>query len=173
MQGIVSLLDDPHIKIVENIWQELNAKRGLIGTKVPKFPHFSYHVAEGYDGDTLKHALQTLTSSQKVFKVKTAGLGIFNAPEPVLFINVVCDSSLAALHESIYAAVHPASHNAVPYYQPRHWFPHITLAQGDLTRDNLPDAIRTLINIQNFEWEISINNFTWLSETHEIARFDF
>ena len=173
MQGIVSLLDDPHIKIVENIWQELNTKCGLVGTKVPKFPHFSYHVAERYDSDTLNRVLRTLTSSQKVFKAKTAGLGIFNAPEPVIFINVVCDSTLAALHESIYAAVHSTSHNAIPYYQPRHWFPHITLAQGDLTRDNLPEAIRTLINAQNFEWEISLNNLTWLSETNVIARFDF
>jgi len=173
MQGIVSLLDDPHITIVENIWQELNTKCGLAGTKVPKFPHFSYHVAERYDAESLQPRLQEFSAAQRAFKVKTAGLGIFAAPEPVVFINIVCDSTLAALHESICAAVHSTSHNAVPYYQPRHWFPHITLAQGDLTRDNLPEAIRTLINTQNFEWEISLNNLTWLSETNVVARFDF
>jgi 2'-5' RNA ligase len=173
MQGVVSLLDEPHIKIVENLWQELNTTCGLAGTKVPKFPHFSYHVAERYESAPTKRALHTLASSQKVFKVRTAGLGIFTAPQPVIFINVVCDAALAALHESIYSAVHSTAHNAVPYYQPRFWFPHITLAQGDLTQDNLPEAIRTLIAVQNFEWEITINNFTWLSETHELARFDF
>ncbi|MBI5347998.1 MAG: 2'-5' RNA ligase family protein [Chloroflexi bacterium] len=173
MQGIVSLLDDPYAQIVHAIWDELKTKCGIVGTQVPRFPHFSYHVAERYDDDALKRALHTLTSSQKVFKVKTAGLGIFTTPDPVVFVNVVCDSTLAALHESIYAAVHSVSHNAVTYYQPHHWFPHITLAQSDLTRDTLPDVIPTLINAQNFEWEISVNNITWLSETNVIARYNF
>lgn len=172
MQGVVSLLDDPCAQIVHDIWDELKTTYGIVGTQVPRFPHFSYHVAERYN-ESLPPLLKNIAAGQKPFKVKTAGLGIFVLPKPVLFISIVCDSTLAALHESIYAAIHSTSHNAIAYYQPRQWFPHITLSQGDLTRDNLPDAIRTLIAVQNFEWEITINNFTWLSETHELARFDF
>ena len=171
MQGIVSLLDDPYAQIVHDIWDELKTKCGIAGTQVPQFPHFSYHVAGRYD-ETLRPLLKKIAAGQKTFKVNTAGLGIFNGGNPVVFVSLVRDSALSQFHESIYPVLSSTTTTSLAYYEPRMWMPHITLAQGDLTPQNLPDVIRVL-NDRDFDWEISINNLTWLSETNVITRYDF
>lgn len=172
MQGVVSLLDDRHTQIVHNIWQELKTKCGIAGTQVPEFPHFSYHVAESYDEEPLRLLLKNITARQKTFKVKTTGLGIFNGGTPVLFIPVVRDPSLTLLHQSIYPALSATTNTSQSYYEPQSWMPHITLAQGDLTPQNLPEVI-CLLNDRNFAWEIEINNLTLLSTEAIKTRFDF
>ena len=172
MQGIVSLLDEPHTQIIHDIWQELKTKCGIRGTQVPEFPHFSYHVAESYDEEPLRTLLKNIIAYQKTFKVKTAGLGIFNGGAPVLFVPIVRDPALTILHQSICPALSTTTNTSLSYYEPQSWMPHITLAQGDLTPQNLPDVIR-LLNDRNFAWEIEINNLTLLSTEMIKARFDF
>ena len=49
MHGIVSLLDEDHYRMVEDVWAGLDEALGLRGVYVTPYPHFSYHVADHYD----------------------------------------------------------------------------------------------------------------------------
>jgi hypothetical protein len=42
MHGIVSLLDDRHYQLVENLWAELEREFSIRGVYVTPYPHFSY-----------------------------------------------------------------------------------------------------------------------------------
>ena len=49
MHGIISLLDNDHYQLVEEVWAELEREFSVHGVYVTPYPHFSYHVAQGYD----------------------------------------------------------------------------------------------------------------------------
>ena len=50
MPGIVSVLDEAHFGMVNDLWRELKARFGLSFLAAQFIsPHFSYHVAEAYD----------------------------------------------------------------------------------------------------------------------------
>jgi hypothetical protein len=73
MHGVVSLLDHKHYQLTEKLWHELEREVGLRGVYITPFPHFSYHVACGYDVATLEPILQHTARKAKEFKVKTSG----------------------------------------------------------------------------------------------------
>ena len=82
VNGIVSLLDDKHYELVENLWAELGREFGLKGIYITPFPHFSYQVAEHYEVELLESVLQRFALKSAKFKVKTTGLGIFTTAQP-------------------------------------------------------------------------------------------
>ena len=62
MHGIVSLLDEDHYRMVEDVWAGLEEALGVRGIFTTPFPHFSYHVADHYDVallEPLLHPLET------------------------------------------------------------------------------------------------------------------
>ena len=97
MDVIVSLLDKEHQDLVNQIWRELEVEFGLRGVYATRVPHFSYHVARQYNFSVLQPALTQIAAAHTVFQVRTAGLGIFTGPQPVLYIPVVRTSSLNRL----------------------------------------------------------------------------
>jgi len=56
VHAVVSLLDQSHYEKVEALWSELASRFGLRGIYRTPYPHFSYHVAAGYDVDRLSDA---------------------------------------------------------------------------------------------------------------------
>ncbi len=42
MHGIVSLLDDQHYQLVEDLWAELKQEFAVEGVYITPYPHFSY-----------------------------------------------------------------------------------------------------------------------------------
>ncbi len=67
MHGIVSLLDDEHYALVEDIWAQLEKEFGVHGLYTTPFPHFSYQVAGGYDVEAVGDYLQELTQNMRPF----------------------------------------------------------------------------------------------------------
>lgn len=164
LHGVVSLLDEAHYRLVEDLWAELVRDVGVRGVYVTPFPHFSYHVAEHYDTTLLHSILQQVAQEQSVFRVRTTGLGIFTGDAPVLFIPVVRDHALASFHRILWNEISRAASEAVTYYRPDQWIPHITLGHGDLQAGNLTEIMR-LLSAREFNWEITVDNLALIYNT--------
>jgi 2'-5' RNA ligase len=162
--GVVSLLDDEHYALVEHLWDELRAKLGECGLCKMPFPHFSYHVAEQYDVDLVESVLPRLASHRATFRVRTAGLGVFSGDHPVLYVPVVRNPALSTLHQRLWQELAEASTGTLEYYHPERWMPHITLADGDVLKDHLPDVVH-LLSARAFNWEIEVTNLSLIYDT--------
>jgi hypothetical protein len=157
MDGVISLLDAEHTRIVKSLWRELDVCFGVRAIAVTPFAHISYQIADGYAIDRVEEALRSVSRSLRRFTILTSGLGLFTGEVPVLYVPVVKSPALAELHERIWEALDTAGSDVSPLYSPDHWMPHITLAHGDLDATNLP-AIIEMLSERNFTWEIAIDN---------------
>jgi len=164
MHGVVSLLDDEHYALVEDLWDELEKRLDVRGFCNTPFPHFSYHVAEGYDVDLLESILRRCASHCTPFRVRTAGLGVFSGDHPVLYVAVVRSPALTALHRTLWQELAGASAGAVEYYHPEQWMPHITLADGDALKDHLPEIVR-MLSPRAFDWDVEASNLSLIYDT--------
>jgi len=162
--GVVSLLDDKHCALVEHLWDELETELGVRSLYDTPLPHFSYHVAEAYDVDLLEPILRQFDSQCATFRVRTAGLGIFPGDHPVLYVPVVRTSALTAVHQRLWQELAGASTGTIEYYHPERWMPHITLADGDVLKDHLPNIIR-MLSARTFDWEIEVTNLSFIHDT--------
>src|ERR1700693_1966009 len=164
MHGIVSLLDNDHNQLIEEIWAELEREFSVHGVYITPYPHFSYYVAQAYDIDKIELVLQRITSNITTFNVKTSGLGVFTGTSPVLYIPVVRSLELTQLHEELWQEISPVSSGAQEYYNPDQWMPHITIGFGDISKDNLSQIIPFLAE-RDFNWEITVNNIALIYDT--------
>ncbi len=172
--GLVALLDPEHENAVRSIWSDFEQKLGVPGGSRTPIPHFSFHVAEGYDLDVLDDRVAAFARQHHPFVIQTSGLGIFTGQLPVMYINVVRDVRLSAYHGELWEQVTPLATGAQSYYHPSQWQPHITIAQGDITDEQFPDAIRMLYP-RSFQWTIQVERLALLQDSgsgtpHTIAR---
>jgi 2'-5' RNA ligase len=165
MQGILSLLDPASADRVNEICAELGDHFGLHGVDAFPYPHISFCFLDGYNQARVEERMHDIVSRFKPFKVRTAGIGIFLNPNPVLFASVVRGTSLERLYRLITKTFPPLDGDA-GFYTSDHWMPHVTLAVGDLTPELLPEAIR-LLTPREFHWEITLDNLTFASKTDE------
>ena len=164
MDGIVSLLDDEHYKLVEEIWAELDREFGLRGIYVTPFPHFTYHVAEHYEVEQVGPVLERFAAEQAGFSVKTAGLGIFTGTAPVVYISVVRSPELSRFHKALWDQLGDAGLGVINHYKPDDWVPHVTLAYGDVDQLNLPHIIKFLSK-RDFYWEVPVHAISLVYST--------
>jgi 2'-5' RNA ligase len=177
MHGIVSILDEDHYRMVEDIWAGLDEALGLRGVYTTPYPHFSYHVAEHYDIGALELLLREFAAITAPFDVLTTGLGIFTEGiNPVVYVSVARSPQLSAINASLWPLMADASAGIVDYYNPQHWVPHITLGHGDVTRENLAQVIQVLSR-WDYTWRIPIDNVALLfnpgDARHDILQYRF
>jgi 2'-5' RNA ligase len=176
MHAVVSLLDQRCYRKVEDLWAELDRKFSVRGIYVTPLPHFSYQVAERYDVEALKAALQSVALNMAPFQIRTGGLGIFTGSNPVLFVQVVRAPELSELHQRLWQGLSETACGLLGNYSPERWLPHITLAHADIDKSNLPEVVR-LLSERDFDWEIQVNNLSFLYHTgsgQEVrSRFEF
>jgi 2'-5' RNA ligase len=179
MDGIISLLDTEHERRVRAIWRELESDFGLLRVRqIVPFPHITYQGAGRFEEQRIGPMLERIARDAQPFTVRTAGLGIFTGAVPVLTITVVRDAALDAFHRHVWDTVGDAASDFAPYYAPGdRWMPHITLAQYDLTCENLPPVVAALCG-RDFEWDIQIDHLALLVEdvglhTYGIRRYEF
>jgi hypothetical protein len=175
MEGILSLLDDKHYQLVEDLWAELAREFGVRGVYITPYPHFSYHIAAHYDFESLTPAIERITSNITTFQIRTSGLGIFTGEAPVIYIPVVRSLELTQLQEALWQEISPTASGAQGYYHPGQWTPHITIGFSDINKENLSSIVRWL-NERDFNWEITVNNIAFIQDigTEQVlkARFD-
>ena len=164
MNGVVSLLDEQHHRVVEDMWAELAERFGLRGVYATPYPHFSYQIAPQYDAELLKSILEDVAARQTVFHVQTTGLGIFTGAQPVLYIPVVRSLQLTQFQQLLWNELASASQDASEYYHPDRWMPHITISFSDLDKSRLADVI-VWLSERPFHWTIEINNLAYIDDT--------
>jgi len=177
MHGIVSLLAEPYYSRVEQLWCELERDCDLQGMMVTPIPHFSWQVALDYNLEALRPVLQDIAASTRPFQVRTAGLGIFSGPEPVVFINLVKTSEMLNLHKLIWERTRDCAREINRFYAPEAWIPHITLNHTKLAWSSMSCAIQKLV-FQTFDWEILVSSISVISPVEgvvgeESLHFDF
>jgi 2'-5' RNA ligase len=154
MHGLVTLLPDPYYAKVVSLWDELEAR----------YPHFSWNIAEAYDRPQMDWAVAETGLVTPVFNVQTAGIGLFPAPVPVLFIKVARNPQLDLLHRRLWDRMQPIGKDMSAYYNPENWLPHISLAYGDLRSEQVPEVRAWLEAQDTFRWEMDINNICYIHE---------
>jgi 2'-5' RNA ligase len=164
MHGIVSLLDNDHNQLIEELWADLEREFSVRGVYITPYPHFSYHVAQDYDVEKIESVLKRITANITKFKVRTSGLGIFSGASPVLYIPVARSLELTQLHQELWQEITPASTGIVEYYHPDQWMPHITIGFGDISKNKLSQII-PFLSERDFNWEITVNNIALIYDT--------
>jgi 2'-5' RNA ligase len=157
MDAIVSVLDKTHRTRVIEIWDHLERNFGIRGIYATRFPHFSYHVTEGYDEAGIQAVLAEFAREHRPFTVRMTGLGIFTGVRPVLYIPVVRTPELTLFHQDLWLAAAGIGAGAMPLYHPHKWVPHVTLAHGDITNEMLAELVRFLSE-QDLTWEFLVDN---------------
>ncbi len=164
MHAIVSLLDEEHTALVKEIWASLEKETGVryVRDTIP-FPHISYHTAAHFEMEDVSEVLRKHAQEAKPFSVKATGLGIFNAPKPVVYIPVAQAQSIASVHQTLWKACANLRAGVPEYYHPQRWIPHITLAQRDIVFHQLPGLVRKL-NEKPINWDITLNNLALIED---------
>jgi 2'-5' RNA ligase len=166
VNGIVSLLDAAHTEKVERIWQDLESQFGIrYAAQTSPFPHFSYHVAGGYDLHQLLPILEEVAARTPPSRIRTVGLDVFPSPKLVLYVAISIGPALRAFHRELTRAIAPAAAQISPHYLPGHWVPHITLAHDDIADAQLPAVLAHLAAHGPFTWEIPIDNMALIMDT--------
>jgi 2'-5' RNA ligase len=166
MNGIASLLNEPHKNQTEAIWKELEEKCGLIGVRTTPFPHFTYQVVESYDQERLEPILREIAHEAQPFTLHTTGLGVFTGQAPVIYMPLVKNDQLFHFHQLIWDRTKSVAQGVSPYYAPEFWVPHITLALGDITTTNLSCAINAL-TFQDLNWKIRVDNLVFIGQNED------
>jgi len=163
MHGLVSLLPEPHYRQVQSIWDKLAAEHDLQGIRVTPYPHFSWQIASEYDFNRLEVLVGEIAQRTHPLQVRTAGLGLFSGPRPMVYVPIVKDLPLIELHAAIWQGIQLAAGGLSPYYAPPAWMPHISLAYKDISPDNIGPLMQTLA-FQSFVWEMTIDNIALIYE---------
>lgn len=163
MHGVVSLLDAEHEQRVAVLWHTIERDFGIKGVYATPFPHLSYHVAQGYQRGRLDEALSAVATHIAPFTLRTSGVGIFTGEKPVVYVPVVRDPGLGALHSMIWPEADACADGAVGYYAPSLWLPHITVVFGGLDADRLA-AVVHFLGGQDLAWEVRIDNLAVISD---------
>jgi 2'-5' RNA ligase len=166
MHGIVSILEEPHLGQVYQLWAEMKRLFGVGSPEATAVPHFSYHVAASYDLEKMKIVLGETAAITPPFTVKTSGIGIFPGDLPVLYIPVARSPALQALHTRLWPKLQAITQASLDYYAPHNWLPHITLGHNDITPDQLGPIV-TWLNRQPLVWDVPVTNLTLLHDNAE------
>lgn len=159
MQGVGTDLNEMHAGRVREIWQFLRDDCGLTGVRASPKPHFTWQIAEEYDLDAAKSAIQEIIEHTPPFRVFSTGLGLFTGQFPVIYIPVIKNEGLVAFHELLWERLSPFRRGTNDYYSPLLWTPHITLAYEDLTLERLVCALERL-SPMSFNWELLVDNLS-------------
>jgi 2'-5' RNA ligase len=163
MHALVSLLPAPFNAKVEGIWQELEQELGLAGIKATPFPHFSWQIAEAYERESAGKILEGIAAATRPLTIWTSGLGLFTGTNPVIYVPIVKTVELVRFHAQAWEALAPVCHGRSPHYDPGQWLPHISIAYGDVTGENIGPAMQKLA-FRNYDWEMVVDNISLIDD---------
>ena len=160
MAGIVSVLAGSDLDRIRSLWSVLDDELGLGRVAISPVPHVTYQAARKYDVGLLTKIAEDLASKIRPVRVLADGVAVFPGPRPIVYIPVVRTPELSAFHLAVWSAASVAVQDGIDgYLHPAKWIPHITLAQGDVTPENL-GAIVERLNREPLEWELALDNLS-------------
>ena len=166
MYAIATLLDSSSDSQIRDLWQLMETDCGLAGIKTAPLPHFSWQGAKNYPVVEVEGILTDAAWQQSPFIVRTAGLGLFTGPVPVLYLALVKTVILMKVHDLLWEMIGPLATGLNSHYSPDLWMPHITVAYQDLTSENLACAVKNLI-YRPVELEIHVDGLALLYQINE------
>jgi len=169
MSIIALQLQEPAATIVRGWWNLLSQEAGVSGVQKVPFPHVTLVGCHGVEAPVVQEVMEDLSRRTPPVHLRTAGLGLFLEPEPVLYAPVVRTPHLDDLHQRLWEAMSSLRGEMYPFHAPDRWVPHITLAQFDLDRDKLTQVISTFTRLQmNLEFEVrNLTLFDWIGPRYE------
>jgi 2'-5' RNA ligase len=128
-------------------WQSIREVFDRADVPITALPHFSWHVANEYDEGEVERNLSNLVKGFEPFAINIAGIGIFTAQVPVLYLPVTKTLKVSELHSELWAML--KSHSSVinSNYDPHVWIPHVTLTTGRASNDAICRVITELAYI--------------------------
>ena len=160
MAGITSVVVGTDLERVRSLWSILEDGFAVGRVAISPVPHVTYQAAKKYDIGLLSRIAEDLASKLRPVRVHASGLGVFTGPRPIVYIPVVRTPELSSFHLAVWSAASVAAQDGVDgYLHPARWIPHITLAQGDVTPENLGPIIERLER-EPLEWELTLDNIS-------------
>jgi 2'-5' RNA ligase len=163
MQGLVSIIPEPFYQQIEEIWNDLESRFGLVGFLVSAIPHFSWHIAEQYDPEQVEESIQTVLESIQPFQIRTVGIGLFTGVRKIVYVPINKDCRLIDIHQRIWQAAQPISQGSNHLYSPINWVPHITLIHENITQEKIGPVMKYLAE-KTYAWEITIDQLAWITD---------
>lgn len=169
MSVIALTLREAQAGPVRACWARLEARLGLWGVQRTLFPHVTLLGCDGLDRPSLQAVLEDFSHRLAPFSLRTAGLGVFLRPKPVLHAPVIRTPALSRLHLRLWEEVGRLGGDRYDLYSPERWLPHLSLAVGDLTPDNLLEALAILADMdQELRFEVTnLTLFEWIGPCWE------
>lgn len=163
VKAIAAMLEPRHDAMVREMWEELQQRFGLTAGFAAPHPHISFHVARSYDLAALEQNLTEMATDWAPFRVRTAGLGVFNRKMPILYIPLVRNPLLNQFHRALWSAVSGTGEEVYAYYRPERWMPHITLAANALDPTRIGEVVQWLYE-RNLDWAIDIDHLVVIDD---------
>ncbi len=157
MAASASLLDEEHAAKVESVWAALKRELGIEGVYISPAPHFSYQTARDFDLDMLQRVIADVAANARPLRIRTAGVGVFTGDRPTLYVPIVRTPELTKLQLALWSSGAMATERPMSEYHPANWIPHITVAQGDVAPELLPEALK-LLNEMDLSWDTEVDN---------------
>jgi 2'-5' RNA ligase len=157
MYALTTLFDLESNVIFANIWHKLKKKCNLVMANEVSFVHLSWQGAISYQSDAAQSIIRQICDQTRLFTITVSGIGIFTGTDPVLYLNVAKNRELINLHELLWDKLVPFAKEMNPYYEPKDWVPHITLAYGTLLPEDLSCAVVELM-YEPFQMELAVDN---------------
>jgi 2'-5' RNA ligase len=172
MDGIVTTLPEPYTSKLLGIWNDIENEFGFNGVKATPIPHFTWHVAADYNLAKVKNELKILIKDIKPFVVKTKGLSHFKKSTFVAYISIHKNKELTALHHKICEQLSIHSTDALDYYLPLSWVPHITIVrEGDIFN---PKQVNDFIRKYDLNWSFVVDSLSIIrTEKNNTAQIQF
>jgi 2'-5' RNA ligase len=174
--AIASLLDPAPAQVVQNLWERLDAHCGLAGVKAAPLPHFSWLAADAYQTEPVEQVLAEISGRMQPFTIQAHGLGVFTGPKPVVYVVLVKDDRMMALHRILAEQVRPFAIVPSDYYDPPSWIPHVTLALREVDAERLGCAVADIVT-EKISFKILVDHLAVLYFTDGKAgvksRFEF
>lgn len=166
MIGVVSMLTNDAYLQVERAQRWLEAEHGFTNPGYAR-PHITYVIGEG--GEAMTSALadrtEILAEETDPFQIRLSGLGLFPEAVPVLYLAVQPSAELAIMQQATCQALENVGMPVRPYYSVERWIPHVTLASGMVTSEEL-DAVCSQMPAKGIELVARMTGL-WLAEERE------
>lgn len=162
-------LHEPAAGKVRRWWDALEQEVGISGVRRVPFPHVTLFGFEGLDYPGIRGVLEEVSGATIPLSLRSLGLGMFLHPLPVIYSPVIRSLELTELHRVLWDRIRGMGGETFGLYAPERWIPHVTLAQFDLTRDNLMPACRTLADLDlDLPFEArNLSLFNWIGPRYE------
>lgn len=154
---------------IRRLWRSLAGHGFDVSRQTADRPHLTMFVASDGDPTAIGNRLAEVEWVD-IPRVEFGSVGYFRDPGRVLYLAATPTAEILDLHAQIWRIVTSLAPTQSPYYQPRMWTPHCTLALGvptsDLGKavealDGLPTLIEAqILQIRAHAWE---DDSSWVS----------